>query len=138
MGPAVSNPTYVGSAARVVMGAGSLPWLVRGFPGPTPAWNPGNPTGNRDPERPTAIAYMGPENVGRSLAEIAVDLLKQLEELKAKPVLYKAMVSYYLGRGRFLSIDSVKCETLYRGSTLAVYVVEVEGGGPVAESGGKS
>lgn len=141
MGPAVSNLTDVESAARVVMesgepalvGLGLYPHLHLYIRNPENLVNAG-----QDPILPTVIAYAVSKNVSRLLVVTKVDLLKQLEEFRIKPDLYNVTMSYYLSRERFLSIDSVKCETLYRGSTLAVYVVEVEGSSSVAESGGRS
>jgi hypothetical protein len=50
---------------------------------------------------------------------------KQLEEFKENPDIYNATISPQLGKEKIVSIDRIRCETIYRGDTLDIYLIEI-------------
>ena len=129
MAPAISDLTDVERAAELVAGFGG-PALVRLSLYPQLHLYIRNPTNlvaeGQDPTLPTAISYAASNNLSKLLVVTAENLSKQLEEFKEEPDLYNVTMSHYLSMmRRYVSIDSVECEALYVGRTLAVYVVNI-------------
>jgi hypothetical protein len=50
---------------------------------------------------------------------------KQLEEFKENPDIYNATIFPQLGKEKIVSIDRIRCETIYRGNTLNIYMIEI-------------
>jgi hypothetical protein len=88
-----------------------------------------NPTNiialDKDPTLPTTIGYMISENLKRMLAITTINMSKQLEEFKENPDIYNATISPQLGKEKIVSIDRIRCETIYRGDTLNIYLIEI-------------
>jgi len=78
-----------------------------------------------NPTLPIAIRHIVTKNLSRILVVTTVNITNQLEVYKEKPELYNATIALYLGKEEYVSIDNVKCQTLYTGSTLNIYVVEI-------------
>jgi hypothetical protein len=80
---------------------------------------------DKDPTLPTTIRYMISKNLTRTLAITTINMSKQLEEFKENPDIYNATISPQLGKEKIVSIDRIRCETIYRGNTLSIYIIEV-------------
>jgi uncharacterized protein (UPF0333 family) len=79
---------------------------------------------NQDPTLPITISYIISKNLTKMLVITTINMSKQLEELKANPNFYNITILLQLEKEKIVSIDRIKCETLYKGSVLSIYIVE--------------
>jgi len=74
---------------------------------------------------PMVVAYGVNKNLSRMLVITATNMAGQLEEYKANPSLYNATMAPLLSREKYISVDKIECQVLYRGGTFNVYLVEI-------------
>jgi len=129
MTPAIANITDIENAARIMGGASKNLALVGLHFYPQLHLfirNPMNITVlDQDPTLSTTITYMVSKNLTRILVITTINISKQLEEFRAKPDIYNATMLPQLGKEKIVNIDRIKCETLYRGSSLNIYIIEI-------------
>jgi len=128
MEPAISNITDIENAAKII-GASRNVVLVELHLYPQLHLYIRNPTNiavmNQDPTLPITISYVISKNLTKVLVITTINMSKQLEELKANPNFYNITILLQLGKEKIVSIDRIKCETLYKGSVLSIYIVEI-------------
>jgi hypothetical protein len=128
MEPAIANITDIENAAEIIRTSGDVALVgLRLYPQlHLYIRNPVNIIAlNQDPTLPTTIRYMNSKNLTRVLAITTINMSKQLEEFKENPDIYNATIFPQLGKEKIVSIDRIRCETIYGGDTLNIYLIEI-------------
>jgi hypothetical protein len=128
MEPAIANITDIENAAEIIRTSGDVALIgLRLYPQlHLYVRNPTNIIAlDQDPTLPTTIRYMISKNLTRALAITTINMSNQLEEFKANPDIYNATMPPQLGIEGVVSMDRIRCETLYRRSVLNIYVIEI-------------
>jgi len=80
---------------------------------------------SQEPALPMVVAYGVNKNLSGMFVITATNMAGQLEEYKANPDLYNATMAPFLSREKYISVDKIECQVLYRGGTFNVYLVEI-------------
>ena len=129
MTPAIANITDIENSARIIEGSSKNLALVGLHFYPQLHLFIRNPMNiivlGQDPTLSITITYMASKNLTRVLVVTTINISKQLEEFRAKPDIYNATMLPQLGEEKIVNIDRIKCETLYRGGPLNIYIIEI-------------
>lgn len=128
MEPAITNVVDAENAAKVIEASkdvvlvrlGLYPWFhlyVRNLANVVIT--------SQDPNLVGAVGCTISRDLPRLLVVTAVNMTKELEGFRARPEIYNETMLRWLGKEKFVSIDRIRCEALYEGTTLNVYVIEV-------------
>jgi len=128
MTPALTNITDLENVANIIKSSRDL-ILVSSVLYPQLHLYIRNPINIRvigqDPTLPVVISYAISRDISRLLVITVVNITKQLEEFRENPSFYNMIMSIYLGKEKFVSIEEIKCEEIYSGSRLSAYIVEI-------------